>query len=76
MGADVDDNELLLMETIHLFVELLDQYFGNVTEVIFCQYRQWMCLNSRFTAVGYRLSVQQGIRPIRRIHFGRRDSRN
>jgi AP-2 complex subunit sigma-1 len=39
MGADVDDNELLLMETIHLFVELLDQYFGNVTEVIFCQYR-------------------------------------
>jgi hypothetical protein len=33
MGSDVDDNELLLMETIHLFVELLDQFFGNVTEV-------------------------------------------
>lgn len=27
------DNELLLMETIHLFVELLDEYFKNVCEV-------------------------------------------
>jgi AP-2 complex subunit sigma-1 len=32
-GVDVTDNELLLMETIHLFVELLDQYFSNVCEV-------------------------------------------
>ena len=32
-GADVGDNELLLMETIHLFVELLDQYFNNVCEL-------------------------------------------
>ena len=32
-GADASDNELLLMETIHLFVELLDQYFSNVCEV-------------------------------------------
>jgi len=32
-GADVTDNELLLMETIHLFVELLDQYFSNVCEL-------------------------------------------
>jgi hypothetical protein len=32
-GADSSDNELLLMETIHLFVELLDQYFSNVCEV-------------------------------------------
>ncbi|KAJ1417908.1 AP-2 complex subunit sigma-1, partial [Ochromonadaceae sp. CCMP2298] len=31
-GADTADNELLLMETIHLFVELLDQYFSNVCE--------------------------------------------
>jgi AP-2 complex subunit sigma-1 len=29
----VGDNELLLMETIHLFVELLDQYFNNVCEL-------------------------------------------
>jgi len=32
-GVDVADNELLLMETIHLFVELLDQYFSNVCEL-------------------------------------------
>ena len=32
-GADVTDNELLLMESIHLFVELLDCYFSNVCEL-------------------------------------------
>jgi AP-2 complex subunit sigma-1 len=32
-GVDVTDNELLLMESIHLFVELLDQYFSNVCEL-------------------------------------------
>lgn len=32
-GADVNDNELLLMESIHLFVELLDTYFSNVREL-------------------------------------------
>ena len=29
----MNENELLLMETIHLFVELLDQYFSNVCEL-------------------------------------------
>eukprot|EP01041_Mallomonas_annulata_P003133 gene3133-6168_t len=32
-GVDPEENELLLMETIHLFVELLDQYFSNVCEL-------------------------------------------
>lgn len=32
-ACDVTDNELLVMETIHLFVELLDQYFSNVCEL-------------------------------------------
>ena len=32
-GVDVTDNELLLMESIHLFVELLDCYFSNVCEL-------------------------------------------
>lgn len=32
-GVDITDNELLLMETVHLFVELLDQYFSNVCEL-------------------------------------------
>ena len=33
-GVDTTDNELLLMETIHLFVELLDEYFSDVCEVV------------------------------------------
>jgi hypothetical protein len=33
VAADVTDNELILMETIHLFVELLDQNFSNVCEL-------------------------------------------
>jgi AP-2 complex subunit sigma-1 len=32
-AVDVTDNELLMMETIHLFVEMLDEYFGNVCEL-------------------------------------------
>ena len=32
-GADMNDNELLLMETIHLFVEMLDEFFSNVCEL-------------------------------------------
>ena len=29
----MSDNELAYLETIHLFVELLDQYFSNVCEL-------------------------------------------
>ncbi len=32
-GVDKDDNELLMLEKIHLFVELLDTYFHNVCEL-------------------------------------------
>lgn len=31
--VDPDDNELLTMELLHLFVEVLDSYFGNVCEL-------------------------------------------
>ena len=31
--VDVNDNELSILEFIHLFVELLDGYFGNVCEL-------------------------------------------
>jgi hypothetical protein len=31
--VDVTDNELASLEGIHLFVELLDRYFGNVCEL-------------------------------------------
>jgi hypothetical protein len=33
IAADVTDNELSLLELIHLLVEVLDQYFGNVCEL-------------------------------------------
>jgi len=29
---DVNDNELVYLESIHLFVELLDKFFGSVCE--------------------------------------------
>jgi hypothetical protein len=33
MCVDVGDNELASLEAIHVFVELLDRYFGNVCEL-------------------------------------------
>lgn len=30
---DKEDNELLALETIHFYVEILDKYFGNVCEL-------------------------------------------
>ena len=30
---DLNDNELAYLESIHLFVEMLDLYFGNVCEL-------------------------------------------
>ena len=33
IAVDSTDNELAYLETIHLFVELLDKYFSNVCEL-------------------------------------------
>lgn len=33
VGIDASDNELLALEMIHHFVEILDKYFGNVCEL-------------------------------------------
>ena len=33
MGIASDDNELVTLEVIHRFVEILDRYFGNVCEL-------------------------------------------
>lgn len=33
MSADWDDNELILLQVIHRYVETLDEYFGNVCEL-------------------------------------------
>ena len=32
-GIEHDDNELLILEVIHRYVELLDKYFGNVSRL-------------------------------------------
>lgn len=32
-GVDPIDNELIALELIHQFVEVLDRYFGNVCEL-------------------------------------------
>lgn len=48
--VDVEDNELLTMELLHLFVESLDGYFGNVCELdlIFNFTRSYWMLNQIF----------------------------
>ncbi|XP_053279015.1 AP-1 complex subunit sigma-3a [Pleuronectes platessa] len=33
VGLDEQDNELLALEVLHRYVELLDRYFGNVCEL-------------------------------------------
>ena len=30
VGVDPEDNELLALQTIHFYVEVLDRYYGNV----------------------------------------------
>ena len=32
-GVDPDDNELIVLDIIHQYVEVLDKYFGNVCEL-------------------------------------------
>ncbi|KAJ1917921.1 AP-1 complex subunit sigma-2, partial [Mycoemilia scoparia] len=32
-GIDMEDNELITLEIIHRYVEILDRYFGNVCEL-------------------------------------------
>jgi AP-1 complex subunit sigma 1/2 len=34
IGCDQTDNELIGLEVIHLFVEALDRYFGNVCLIL------------------------------------------
>ena len=47
MGIDNDDNELLVLEIIHRYVDLLDKYFGSVCEldVIFNYERAYFLLD-------------------------------
>ncbi|CAM9621181.1 unnamed protein product [Phaeothamnion confervicola] len=47
---DKDDNELITLEQIHLFVEVLDRYFGNVCEldIIFNFHKAYYILDELF----------------------------
>jgi len=49
--VDANDNELAYLEAIHFFVEVLDQFFGNVCELdlVFNFYK--VCLFDTFWAV-------------------------
>jgi len=43
--VDKTDNELITLEVIHQFVEVLDRYFGNVCELGVCV-RGCTCMSS------------------------------
>ena len=51
---DDEDNELLTLEKIHLYVEILDRYFGNVCEldIIFNFHKAYFILDELFVG-GY-----------------------
>ena len=36
VAVEKDDNELLTLEIIHRYVELLDKYFGSVCTISLC----------------------------------------
>ncbi|KAL4400316.1 AP-2 complex subunit sigma [Malassezia pachydermatis] len=48
----MSDNELTYLEAIHLFVEILDGYFGNVNEMdlVFHFYKVYAILDEVFLA--------------------------
>jgi len=50
--VDSDDNELSYLEAIHLFVEILDVYFGNVCELdlVFNFWKVYSVLDEVFMA--------------------------
>jgi len=50
--VDATDNELVTLEMIHLFVEVLDRYFGNVCEldIIFNFHKAYYILDELFIA--------------------------
>eukprot|EP01027_Heterolobosea_sp_BB2_P026385 GEZU01040631.1.p1 GENE.GEZU01040631.1~~GEZU01040631.1.p1 ORF type:complete len:143 (-),score=37.99 GEZU01040631.1:172-600(-) len=60
--VDVDDNELSYLESIHLFVEVLDHFFGNVCELdlVFNFHKVYMILDEMFLAG----EVQETSKPV------------
>ena len=60
---DTTDNELMYFESIHLFVELLDQFFGNVCELdlVFNFNKVYMILDEFFLAGEVQETSKQAI---------------
>ena len=52
MCIDANDNELAYLEAVHLFVEILDQYFGNVCEldIVWYFFKVYMIMDEVFLA--------------------------
>ncbi|KAL0478939.1 AP-2 complex subunit sigma-1 [Acrasis kona] len=52
MCVDISDNDLAYLEAIHLFVEVLDHFFGNVCELdlVFNFHKVYMILDEMFLA--------------------------
>ncbi|AOA64184.1 AP-2 complex subunit sigma [Komagataella phaffii] len=50
MCIDMDDGELMYLESIHLLVEVLDQYFNNVCELdlVFSFYKVYAVIDEMF----------------------------
>lgn len=50
MGIDLQDEEPIYLSHIHLFVEVLDAFFGNVCEldIVFSFYRAYMVMDEMF----------------------------
>jgi len=61
--VDVNDNELLYIESIHLFVELLDQFYVNVCELdlVFNFNKVYMILDEFFLAGEVQETSKQAI---------------
>merc|ERR1712216_617712 len=61
--VDTHDNELMYFESIHLFVELLDQFFGNVCELdlVFNFNKVYMILDVFFLAGEVQETSKQAI---------------
>ena len=60
VAVDINDNELLTLETIHFFVETLNMYFKNVTEmdIVFNFYKVYEIMDNYIVA-GEVLDVNQ-----------------
>ncbi|CCF58189.1 hypothetical protein KAFR_0E00350 [Kazachstania africana CBS 2517] len=49
-GVDLNDDEPIYLSHIHLFVEVLDSFFGNVCEldIVFSFYKAYMVMDEMF----------------------------